>query len=230
VESHLYFSDIDWSRTQVYATYDELVSRGLRINLLGREPQGIVRPGAEYEALRNSLVKKIEALRRPDSGEEVVNKVHLRENLYHGPHADAAPDLVIEWRDEAFFSTRPTADSTQIDGECPVKLSNLQTTGDHRPNGILIAYGRGIREDRRIGPFDIKDVASTVLYAMGVPVPRNMDGRVLTELFEDSYLANRPIIWGSTTSEASTGSKTSGYTEEETRVIRERLRGIGYLE
>ncbi|MFV2045599.1 MAG: alkaline phosphatase family protein, partial [Anaerolineales bacterium] len=104
VDSRIFILGIDWARTKVYPTYDELVSHGLRINLLGREPQGTVRPGRDYEALRQFLVKRIESLRRPDTGEKVVRGVHLREVLYPGPYTDDAPDLVIEWGDEAYSS------------------------------------------------------------------------------------------------------------------------------
>src|SRR5205814_7789695 len=54
--------------------------------------------------------------------------------------------------------------------------------GTHRPEGVLLAAGPGIRHTRLADDPAIVDLAPTVLAAAGVSVPDDMDGRVLNEL------------------------------------------------
>jgi len=62
------------------------------LNLEGREPRGSV-PQSEYDATRDELREKIEALEGPDGG-PVVDRVVEREDAFFGDHEDIAPDLV----------------------------------------------------------------------------------------------------------------------------------------
>ena len=57
-------------------------------------------------------------------------------------------------------------------------------TGDHRMEGILIAAGPAFQPDAAPPDAELLDIAPTVLHLLGVPVPDDMDGRVLTELLE----------------------------------------------
>src|SRR5262249_60229251 len=85
---------VDWSRQRAYCP--SAPGRGLWINLRGREPQGIVEPGAEYERLVADLRERLLAYRDPRTGARVVEAVHRREDIYHGPHTSGGPDLLIE--------------------------------------------------------------------------------------------------------------------------------------
>ena len=64
------------------------------VNLKGREPRGSVEPGAEYEAVRDDLITRLLALRNPDNGELVIERVEKRETLYGENCSSLAPDLV----------------------------------------------------------------------------------------------------------------------------------------
>jgi predicted AlkP superfamily phosphohydrolase/phosphomutase len=103
VFSHLFLSydDIDWARTQAYA-------RGqigqIFLNVRGREPHGIVEQGSEYMAVRQRIIDDLLELRDPDSGELIVERCHVREELYSGKFADAAPDFVIDWKGMEYWS------------------------------------------------------------------------------------------------------------------------------
>jgi arylsulfatase A-like enzyme len=75
------------------------------------------------------------------------------------------------------------------------------------------------------------DIAPTVLHALGLPIPDDMDGGVLTELFDDAYLQAHPIRFAESPSEPRTvSSDDRDYTDEEAEKVKERLRGLGYLE
>jgi len=67
--------------------------------------------------------------------------------------------------------------------------------GFQTPDGLLLLRGQGIKEDFLLTGLGIQDVAPTLLYALNLPVARDIDGRVMTESFELATLARRPITF-----------------------------------
>ncbi len=86
-----FWPNVDWSRSRAY----HLGLGGLFINLRGREAQGIVAPGREYEELRRELAAKLEALVDPETGVHPVRKVYLREEIYSSFDPSIVPDLIV---------------------------------------------------------------------------------------------------------------------------------------
>ena len=72
-------------------------------------------------------------------------------------------------------------------------------------------------------------LAPTLLSVMGVPVPGDMDGRVLTEAFEEA-LAPASVSGPAALSGKGEGSTGDGYSDSEAREVSERLRSLGYLD
>jgi hypothetical protein len=70
---------------------------------------------------------------------------------------------------------------------------SLGGTFEGAPDGVFILAGPGIRAGALIADPRLVDVAPTLLYALGLPVARDLDGRVLTGAFEASFLARRPL-------------------------------------
>jgi len=89
----LSLKDVDWGRSKVYSMGN---FGQLYVNLRGREPQGIVSPGPEYDDLLEDLTRRLKALIDPRTGQPVVEKVMRREEFYSGPYADRAPDLMFD--------------------------------------------------------------------------------------------------------------------------------------
>lgn len=84
--------NVDWSRTQAFA----LGLGYVRLNVLGREPEGTVLPGVEYDRVRREITEKLEAFVDPESGEHPVSKVYTREEMYRpGFDTDLIPDLRV---------------------------------------------------------------------------------------------------------------------------------------
>jgi len=223
--SRVYFQGIDWSRTRAY-TVGEL--RSIYINLKGRQPQGIVEPGAPYEALRDELIEKISALREPETGEPIVDKVWRREELYSGEFLEKMPDLLVHWHDYK-YSFIPDFDEGPLVASI-LESKNLQwdRSGYHRPNGIFFAHGDDIRRNTQVEGV-VMDVTATILYEMGLPVPADMDGRVIT----DAYLEERIERDPPRTSEVDTRTAPDDaavFTRDEEAQVTERLRQLGYLE
>lgn len=166
--------DVDWAKTKAFWGADN----GFTINLKGRESAGIVAPGREYEALRNELIEKLSALREPETGELVVEKVWKREEIYNGPYTAYSPDLRMVWRE--YPGQRKTYFSA---GELWANETFGYTaqTGDHTPFGILLAYGRAIKGGQSIQGAQLMDLAPTILHLLGLPLPQEMEGKPLEQ-------------------------------------------------
>ncbi|NIV40329.1 MAG: hypothetical protein GWN58_66280, partial [Anaerolineae bacterium] len=65
------------------------------IRVRGREKEGQVAPGTEYERIRDEISAAALELRDPDSGEPVFQAAFKREELYHGPYLEQAADLIL---------------------------------------------------------------------------------------------------------------------------------------
>jgi predicted AlkP superfamily phosphohydrolase/phosphomutase len=204
---------IDWSRTTVYA----LVPRGVRINLAGREPGGIVRP-EDYDATRERAMGDLAALRYP-SGEPVFDRVFRREEVMDGPYLEYAPDIVT--------SMRVGVPACHLEPR-EVFAINRGATGSHTDWGVLIAAGPGIRAGVEIAGARLLDVTPTTLYSLGVPLNDDMDGRPLLDLFTDEFNAMRTLDTRAR-SGGDLADRVDPYTVEEEDEIMDRLKGLGYI-
>ena len=215
VGKFLSFDDVDWSRTLAYSIGH--VGQ-IYVNLRGREPEGIVEPGAEYEAVRQRVVGALRDLCHPETGQPLVDQVIPGDQVAHGPYAHRSPDLHVVfdgYRAIAFplFATDSRIVTRQIRGD----------SGCHRSHGIFIARGPEVRRGGVVEGSHIQDLAPTILHLMGQPVPDDMDGRVLVETLTTS----RPIEYRSTGPEDADAK--AGLSAEESAEVEERLRSLGYL-
>ena len=176
--------NIDWSKTQAFI--DPLGGQ-LRINLQGRQREGIVPPHA-YQQLRDRLQRIMRQLREPSTGLQVAQAVHTREEVYHGPYTHLAEDLLIRWKD----GLRYNALSYEAEGEAAIVRAPNEATGEgrglgwsgtHRPEGVFLAWGPRIKHGATIEGVTVYDIAPTVLHLQNHLIPRDMDGRVLTDVF-----------------------------------------------
>jgi len=171
------FANIDWSRTRAYA-YG--LFGNIFLNVKGREPHGIVQEGNDYERTATSLIDLLHQLRDPDDGEKVVSRVYRRQELYDGPFLDDAPDLLVVMRDYEYI----TRGGCEFTGESLFSRPAINHSGNHRMNGIAFFLGPGIRKNFRFSEIRIIDLLPSMLSIMGMPIPGNVDGRVVEEIFE----------------------------------------------
>lgn len=232
VESFMRSYLIDWSQTKAYA--DEF--RGnVYINLKGREPEGVVEPGEECEALRDFIVEKLYELRDPQTGERIVETVFKREQLYTGKHTVFAPDILFIQNPRRYSYTyrrsHTSRDDSFIKTFSPDELKDdLRPNADHRRNGILIMSGKGVRKDYRMHGSEIIDVAPSILYLMGLPIPEDMDGKILTDAIEDSFIARHPVCYTEASQEGPVSERGPAYSSAEEEKVKETLRGLGYID
>jgi predicted AlkP superfamily phosphohydrolase/phosphomutase len=220
-------ASVEWPQTRAYSggMYGNIF-----INLKGREGQGIVEE-SEYRNLCDEIRERLLRLEDPDSGEKVVEAVHHRDEVYSGPFLKDAPDLLIHWKDYAYFTKKGIDKKGMIfSSELTLDASNFPHSGTHRLDGIILAKGSCIRRGQWRSDLRIVDAAPSLLYLLGEAIPDDMDGRLPVEMIEERYLAaNPPRFTGAGPAEATPSDATSPADAEDEK-LRERLRSLGYIE
>ena len=231
--SYTSFTEIDWTRTKAFCSEVLASPPSIWINLKGQRPQGIVEP-ADYRKLRNEVITRLGELKDPRTGEPVIKRVLKREEIFHGPFASEAADLILDWWETSDFSTSPSfPDQTHepavvVTEKRPTKGS--EWGGTHRLHGILVAKGPHFKKNVEISGARLIDFAPTLLYLLGQPVPRDMDGKVLSDLFKTEYLQSHPIVYDDEKEDLPTLTRGGDYSEEEAAQVEERLKALGYIE
>jgi predicted AlkP superfamily phosphohydrolase/phosphomutase len=203
-----------WRQTRAYVALAEIYGL-LYVNLRGREPQGIVAPGSERDALVQELRTRFRAVRDPRDGEPVFADVAAGGELYPGGDHTCQPDLVLVPR-PGYSIHRTLHPRLWIDHHGVM-------AGTHRPQGILVASGPGVRHGTVSASIGLTDLAPTVLAISGVGIPEDMTGRVLRELFIEP-----PVATYVPPPEAAPGDAGSSSAGDDAQVM-ERLRALGYM-
>ena len=227
------FTVIDWSKTKAYCSEVLAAPPSILINLKGVKPEGIVEP-ADYDALVNEIIAKIAELRDPRDGQPVIKKVWRRDELFHGPFAHETADLILDWwSEDSLFSTQPSFPEDTNEPALVIREHKPSDAsewgGTHRLHGIVVGRAPAFKNGAEIYDPKLIDLAPTILHLLGVPVPADMDGQVLEGLFEPEFLAAHPIRAGAASGTSEAG-RESGYTDEESAKVEERLQALGYLE
>jgi predicted AlkP superfamily phosphohydrolase/phosphomutase len=160
--------DVDWAKTRAYG----LGINGLYVNLIGRERDGIVRTGQEYDGLVDELVSKLEAVQDSD-GRTVIHKVHRANKDYRGSATALAPDLIVGYARDF----RASWDTCLGDMKTPVLCDNDSAwSADHCADvaevpGVLFC-NRPIAADKPA----LIDLGPTILNEFGLQIPASMEG------------------------------------------------------
>lgn len=227
------FTSIDWTRTKAYCSEVLASPPSIWINLKGVKPQGIVDP-SEYDSLLNTIVAKLAELKDPRTGKPVINRVYRRDEIFHGPFANEGADLVLDWWSEnSLFSTQPSFPEDTDKPALVIREHKPSATsewgGTHRLDGIIAGRSPAFRAGAKLENAHLIDIAPTILHLLGVPIPEDMDGNVLVDAFRPGFLAEHAVQSGAA-SGTSGGDRPSGYTDEESAKVEERLQALGYLE
>ena len=233
VESAVSLWGVDWASTKAYSRENH---PAIFINLRGREPQGIVAPGDEYHEVREQIAQGLKSVVCPETGEKIIDGVRFREDAFWGEEINKAPDIIFEWISHKYIH-RPS-DPYSADGflkvlsdrQMDISESLHRPSGVHRDEGILLAFGSGIVMDKRISRARLMDMAPTVLHALGISVSKEMDGKVLVDLFQEGFLEGKQVVYSEEEGKACITKSAEIYDTDEEMVIRERLRGLGYID
>lgn len=207
------FSEIDWQETTALCIADNAI----HLNADG-----------ELEALRNELIDEIRNIRDPKSGEKVVEDVKSRQEVFKGKYLSSLPDLIIIPKEGYRFVGFPRDGGTQDLWD----FSNSRISGWHRLDGIILAQGPEIEKGKRINNATIYDIVPTILHILDVPIPQDIDGRVLTEIFQkgsDLKRARRRPLADKKKQNEETQIEREYRSQEEQEIAVERLKELGYL-
>ncbi len=160
---------IDWSRTRAYA----IGINGLYLNQRGREDRGIVDPEVEREELLQELVRELEGLTDPATGEHVIKYAYRTDEIYHGPYQPTGPDIVLG------YSRNYRGSNESALGEVPDEVivdNTLKWSGDHcmaadEVPGVIIANRKIVKPDP-----SLLDMAPTILRLFGLEPTSAMVG------------------------------------------------------
>ncbi len=217
--------DVDWVRTQAFSIGN---FGQIYINAKGARPQGTVEPGAEYEAMRDKIIQQALALRDPESGDAVIRAAYKREELYQGARLNNAPDIILH-TDRSKYVSFGHADF----GSNQLIEPSIGQTGHHTMDGIVILRGAGIPAGANIQGANIVDIAPTTLALMGLPVPAEMDGKVLFGVETRSGGQGDKLRKSAGADETRAGGQgaedENPYSEEDEEQVMERLRDLGYV-
>ncbi len=210
---------IDWERTRAYVATS---FPGIFINREGREPCGTVAPGAEYDAVCRDLTERLHRL-KDEQGRPVVDEVCMARDLFEGPCTEEFPDIIFSMAGYSLdVSKKIGLDPGDLFEDEPKGI-----TGTHTLDGFLAAAGPGVRVGADAEGANVGDIAPTVLYAMGCPIPTYMDGRPLLDLFDEEYVRRNPVQRDADAHPG--GEQGERRTQDGSGEVIDRLRDLGYV-
>ncbi len=219
---------VNWPNTKAF--FASIPTQGIYINEITPDnPNGTV-SADQIEPLRQQIKTGLESLKHPKTGLPLTDKVWFREELYHGPETVFAPHILFKMRNYAVLGRQHIGSANIVSdtGKVPA--------GFHRSDGILIIAGNAVQS----GPVqaNMADIMPTLLYGMGLPIPDNLDGTIVSSIYTDDFRSNNPIQYQSfesnkgdavSASQRDGNSRNTGLSDEEHKAVEKRLQDLGYL-
>ena len=162
--------DLDWTRSRAYIPSSSGSIAGYA---------DIVLNDSMSEEEINELVTALREVRDPETAQPLIAEVYREDVFGTGPFALPERHLVILSHEDISLPTELGRKSLWETGNA--------STGIHHPDGVLYLYGAHVKTGANIAPAHVYDVVPTILAFMGVPLPPELDGRVLDEAFESSF-------------------------------------------
>ena len=173
----------DWSKTPAFALMGDLQAL-VQINLKGREAQGIVEPGREYEDLCDRITEGLMSFNDADTGERLVDQIGRGDTLYPQARYDVGlPDLVIRWNDKPARFHRKIVSERLGSLDWPCLGHPLDgRSGHHGSRGWLMAVSDHIQPGTDFGEAHVFDLNATIHELVGVPRPASALGSPVAAL------------------------------------------------
>ncbi len=166
----------DRKRRKAFLVPHNDISGAIRLNLVGREPNGRIHPGQEADEFCAQLTHDLMELKNLNTGEPMVKRVVRTADLYKGEHVGDFADLFVVWNKSGWVTS---VGSPKI-GTIKQAPSGVRT-GDHTPHGLFMASAPKLDAGHREEPISILDLAPTVASLLGVQLP-GVDGAPIEEI------------------------------------------------
>lgn len=174
-------------QSRCFPVANGLAVSGIRLNLAGREPHGILVPGDDAARFIDQLESDLLAIIDDAAGAPLISRVVRTRDLYQGEHVGDLPDLLVEWSDRsALGSTALGGAGARVIARSP-RIGTIEGTndygrsGEHRPGGWFVAAGPGISAGELERQPSLLDLAPTFAALLGVPLP-NAEGVPIAEI------------------------------------------------
>ncbi|MDD5069868.1 MAG: alkaline phosphatase family protein [Candidatus Omnitrophica bacterium] len=210
---------VDYKRSKAYLSSG--TAYGIRINLKGRDPCGIVEP-RDYESFREELIFELKKIKVPGTNKKLFSHVLKKEDVI----GQSRPDISKDSSDIYFLPENMDYCLFSFDKKNVVYKKSKK--GFHRKEGIFFGVGPEFKRGFDAGKISILDVTPNVLHLMGMAIPKDCDGRVQKELFsrEAKSFKRKPSFCSSSNKKA----KEKRLTSKEEEKIKNRLEALGYIE
>jgi predicted AlkP superfamily phosphohydrolase/phosphomutase len=167
---------VDLAASRCFTVPNNAVHAGIRVNLAGREPEGKVRRGDEFDALCEAVAADILEIVNLDTGDPIANRVFRADSVYSGEYLDFLPDVLVEWNQDSPVFSAGSEKVGRLDGVDP-----YTRTGDHRKGGVFVALGPHLRHGRLARTVDVMDFGPTIARIVGVDL-QEIEGKPIEEL------------------------------------------------
>ena len=174
------YLEIVWNKTKAYFVANNV--QGINVNLKGREPQGIIEPGEEYERIRDQIITELYRLKDPYTFENVIEEIYRKEDLFQGEYLDSAPDIIFVPKNRDYYLDSGKRTCRLFIG--PAK-DDYPVYSYHDPRSIFFITGPGIKAGQKIPAIDIYDMTPTILNLLGIPHNGDFDGREIHRIFQE---------------------------------------------
>jgi predicted AlkP superfamily phosphohydrolase/phosphomutase len=224
------FAAVDWSRTKAFSWGN---FAQVRLNLAGREPQGIVQP-SEVKGVVAEVKRVLLDLRDPATGEPLFSEALTPAELYSGTHTEGAADVLgIPAHPGVDASLHvPTPGAPLIvnhDAALMASPEMAEKVAGHSPDGIFFARGGPFRSDESVTGTGICDVLPTMLHALGLELPQDLTGRAIEGAFDPAFLSANPPRYSDRGLGSAASADAAGYSDEDLDAVEQRLRDLGYM-
>ncbi len=162
--------EIDWSKTRAWGAggyYGRVF-----LNVQGREPQGMIPPEASHQ-VRDELAVGLAGITDPH-GKRLDTRVYKPDEVYRECRG-IAPDLIVHFGDLAWRSVGSLGHNSIYTFENDIGPDDA----NHAQHGVFILYDPRRSVGRKVEGLNVLDVAPTILDLFGLPVPRDMQGKVI---------------------------------------------------
>lgn len=163
-----------WKGCRAFAIPNNDSVGAIRISVKGRDRDGLVEPGEEYERVCRDISDALYELTDKEGGRRLIKRVTLTHEEFDGPFLEQLPDLTVLW-DQSFEWN--TVYSPRF-GTLQIKQQDARK-GGHSPHGFVLMAGPDIPPGLELPCSSIYDIAPTVLKAANVGIPDEMDGHPL---------------------------------------------------
>lgn len=173
---------IDWNKTKVFNLLSDLQGY-VRINLRGREKEGIVEEGIEYNQLCDKLIEGINSFKDVKTMEPIADSINRSDQLFNkGPGFSNLPDIIVKWKPTPVTNYTKIASTDYGELEWPIPGKNPDgRSGNHRPDGFLLAVGENFKTNSAFEKdFHILDLAPTILNLLNIQKPKEMIGGIIS--------------------------------------------------